>query len=217
MHGKQYSLVGVLRNPVTVRVLPLDSILGHKFDLTSSLPFSKAFPWLSEYADRFSASNFEQLQQYLRVKEQYESKEVSLFGVTITQNQVVLFALPILLVLQMRILLQIFDITAYFTKRSDKASVYYGSEPWMLFSDSRVSCCCFLLALCATPLMSAVTAVYALMEYSEGDGVSVVFLHNWTSILLLFVVFSVSGVLMRKGIMLRRLRLDVLEVTARLS
>ena len=211
VNGKQYKLVGVLGKPVLKKSFPLKYIPGHEFDLSSALPFSIAFPWISEYADRFNQASLVQLKQYLSIKEESEGEQVFLFGISVTQKQIVLFALPILLVLQTHILAQLSSMIAYFRKQEDDDSNEYSdNEPWLMFSDSVGSFYYYLIALYVTPLIAALAAVNALIDYSESDTHLAVLSDQSLAIILLLFVFIVSAVLIHKSILLRRFRLDAL-------
>lgn len=200
VNAKKFKLLGVLGGPVLKKYSPLKFVPGHEFDLSSIIPFSIAFPWISEYEERFNQASLDQLKQYLSIKEEHEGKQVSLFGISATQKQVVLFALPILLVLQIHILAQIISMIAYFNNRAKNK--YIDSEPWLVFSDSKVSFYYYLAVFYLTPLLSALAAVNASMSYSESDHI--------LSISLSLLVFSVSAVLINRSVLLRQLRFNAL-------
>lgn len=205
VNGKQHKLVGVLGKPILIRVFPLKFIPGHEFDLSSATPFSIAFPWISEYEDRFNQATLEQLKQYLSINEELEKRHVSLFGISVAQKQALLFAVPILLIIQIHILAQILGMIAYFRNRGhNENSEYSDSEPWLNFSDSKEAFFYYLIAFYATP--AAAAAVSTLVGYSEED--------QWWAIFLSTFVFIVSAVLIHKSILLRRLRLSALNTAS---
>lgn len=205
-NSKQHKLIGVLAKPVLKKVFPLNLLPlkfkpGHEVDLTSAKPFSIEFPWISEYEDRFGQASLEQLKVYLSIREEHEGKQVSLFGISVTQKQIVLFAVPILLVLQIHILFQMLSMIAYIkSSGSNKGGKYSDNEPLLMFSDSKVVSRYYLIAFYVTPAVSA--AVSALVEYSRED--------QWLAMFPVILVFILSAMLIQKGILLRQLRFAAL-------
>jgi len=200
VNGKSYKLLGVLGKPVLKKYSPLKYIPGHGFDTSQTMPFSIAFPWISEYGGKYDQANLFQLKQFLAIKEESESKEVSLFGVSMKQKHVILFAVPVLLIFQIQLLAQLYNMISFYQNITQDRVI--ESEPWLLFSNSRVSFYYYIIATYILPVVAAFTSAFSLVKYSDTS----IFL----ALIMPIVIASFSVILIRKSSQLIKLRSIVL-------
>lgn len=160
INGRQHHLVATLGKPVLKKILPLKYIPGHDYD-DEIVPFALAFPWITEYGKDYGRISVQQIRQFIKTKEQTEGKELSLFGFSTTQRNIILFGIPSLLVFLTYTMATYFDF--YRNLRATKEEVLF-TEPWLLLSSSKIVVLFHYLYTIGLPVLASVVTAFALVS-----------------------------------------------------